>query len=411
MVYTYVIRSKKDKKWYSGTTIDLRKRFQDHNDNKVTSTKNRGPFELIYYEACIAMNDALARERYLKTGMGKRYLKNRTKRFLSLTGQALLELAIFGAILIMLLGILLNYGLRYSFQQKTMMSAFREALRESDNPDLGGQASVTVIQDKHIPNPSNPFAVGSVMPFSSGASVIRSYRLNETADTYAELPQTTIQIQDQKFTYKTAGFRDELNVPGLDKYKEVYGDSNVWETGNGDCIEWQTNPETGNQECATYATNIRVIDSCEGELMNYDACKRQCRMITQVDFCINQCERGKEPGSSTDCNAVCNQQMETPWYCSAGTLDNIFNFAIAKNKVKTMGLQPDYAKQTVMSNILRKQESGRTITTTDSINWSDTTTRTIVSIDKGTDTIQEVPVTTVVGETATQTRQSERQGQ
>ena len=78
MVYAYVIRSKKDNKWYTGTATDLRKRFKEHNDNKATSTKNRGPFELIYYEGCIDMNDAFARERYLKTGMGK--------RFLSLTG-------------------------------------------------------------------------------------------------------------------------------------------------------------------------------------------------------------------------------------------------------------------------------------------------------------------------------------
>lgn len=86
MVYTYVIRSKKDNKFYTGTTADLRKRFSEHNDNKVTSTKNRGLFELIYYEGCIDKNDAFARERYLKTGTGKRYLKNRLKRFLSLTG-------------------------------------------------------------------------------------------------------------------------------------------------------------------------------------------------------------------------------------------------------------------------------------------------------------------------------------
>ena len=86
MVYTYVIRSKKDNKFYTGTTIDLRKRFSEHNEGKVVSTKNRGPFKLIYYEACIDKNDAFTRERYLKTGMGKRYLKNRLKRFLSLTG-------------------------------------------------------------------------------------------------------------------------------------------------------------------------------------------------------------------------------------------------------------------------------------------------------------------------------------
>ena len=88
MVYTYVIRSKKDNKFYTGTTTDLRKRFSEHNESKVVSTKNRGPFELIYYEVCIDKGDAFARERYLKTGMGKRYLKNRLKRLLSLTGQA-----------------------------------------------------------------------------------------------------------------------------------------------------------------------------------------------------------------------------------------------------------------------------------------------------------------------------------
>ena len=86
MFYTYVLQSKKDNKWYTGTTDDLRKRFNEHNLGLSTSTKNRGPFVLIYYEACLNQKDAFSREKYLKTGMGKRYLKNRLKRFLSLTG-------------------------------------------------------------------------------------------------------------------------------------------------------------------------------------------------------------------------------------------------------------------------------------------------------------------------------------
>ena len=86
MYYVYVIRSGKDGKWYTGCTEDLRKRFNLHNTGKVISTKGRGPFELIYYEASLNQEDAFAREKYLKSGMGKRYLKNRLKRFLSLTG-------------------------------------------------------------------------------------------------------------------------------------------------------------------------------------------------------------------------------------------------------------------------------------------------------------------------------------
>lgn len=86
MYYVYVLQSKKDKRWYTGFTADLRKRFKEHNTNKQGFTKNRGPFELIYYEACNNEQDAKSREKYLKSGMGKRYLKNRLKRFLSLTG-------------------------------------------------------------------------------------------------------------------------------------------------------------------------------------------------------------------------------------------------------------------------------------------------------------------------------------
>ncbi len=84
--YVYVLQSKKDGKWYTGLTKDLRKRLSEHNANITGWTKGRGPFELIYYEACKNGKDAQARELYLKSGMGRRYLKNRLKRFLPLTG-------------------------------------------------------------------------------------------------------------------------------------------------------------------------------------------------------------------------------------------------------------------------------------------------------------------------------------
>jgi len=86
MYYTYILKSSKDGRLYTGCCADLRKRFKQHNDNLVSSTKGRGQFGLIYYEACLNKDDAFARERYLKSGMGKCYLKNRLKRFLSLTG-------------------------------------------------------------------------------------------------------------------------------------------------------------------------------------------------------------------------------------------------------------------------------------------------------------------------------------
>ena len=86
--YVYVLKSQKDGSWYTGCTSDLRKRLVEHNEGKSEHTRSRGPYELIYYEASLSKQDAFARERYLKSGMGKRYVNNRLKEYFrgALTG-------------------------------------------------------------------------------------------------------------------------------------------------------------------------------------------------------------------------------------------------------------------------------------------------------------------------------------
>lgn len=84
--YVYVLRSRKNKAWYTGLTADLRKRFREHNDGISSYTKGRGPFELVCYEAYRNKTDARSREKQLKSGQGKTYLKKRIKRFLTLSG-------------------------------------------------------------------------------------------------------------------------------------------------------------------------------------------------------------------------------------------------------------------------------------------------------------------------------------
>jgi len=83
MYYVYVLQSDKDKFWYVGFTNNLKARLKLHNTGKVSSTKNRLPLKLIYYEACLNQNDATHREKYLKTSWGKRYIKNRLKNYLT----------------------------------------------------------------------------------------------------------------------------------------------------------------------------------------------------------------------------------------------------------------------------------------------------------------------------------------
>ena len=81
--FTYVLKSEKDGKNYAGFTQDLNLRFEQHCNGKVESTKNRRPFKLIYYEACLSKDDALKREKYFKTHYGKMFLKNRLKSYLT----------------------------------------------------------------------------------------------------------------------------------------------------------------------------------------------------------------------------------------------------------------------------------------------------------------------------------------
>jgi len=82
--YVYVLRSKVDAKFYTGFTSDISRRLNDHNSGKVFSTKNRTPFDLVYFEYCLHINDATHREKYLKTTYGKRYIKQRIKHYLLL---------------------------------------------------------------------------------------------------------------------------------------------------------------------------------------------------------------------------------------------------------------------------------------------------------------------------------------
>ena len=82
--YVYLLKSKKNRQWYIGSTKDMQKRILNHNQGKNFSTKSAMPWQLIYCEIGLNQKDARAREKYLKSGMGRRYLKNRLKFFFAL---------------------------------------------------------------------------------------------------------------------------------------------------------------------------------------------------------------------------------------------------------------------------------------------------------------------------------------
>jgi putative endonuclease len=75
MYYVYVIKSEKDGRLYVGFTENLERRISEHNDGKTKSTKGYIPWILVYKEKCKTREDARDREKFLKSGIGKKIIK------------------------------------------------------------------------------------------------------------------------------------------------------------------------------------------------------------------------------------------------------------------------------------------------------------------------------------------------
>ena len=83
MYYVYILKSLKDNNLYVGYSHDYQIRLKAHNEGKVTITRNRRPFELIYIEGFVNQQDATSREKFFKTGWGRTHLKKILKNYYS----------------------------------------------------------------------------------------------------------------------------------------------------------------------------------------------------------------------------------------------------------------------------------------------------------------------------------------
>ncbi len=84
MFYIYILECQDDKSWYTGYTANLRKRVGEHQNGKgCRASSMKKNWKLIYYEAYIDKKDAIGRERFLKSGSGRKYLKRQLVHYLS----------------------------------------------------------------------------------------------------------------------------------------------------------------------------------------------------------------------------------------------------------------------------------------------------------------------------------------
>ncbi len=297
-------------------------------------------------------------------------------------GQALLELAIVGAVALWMLSFLVNYGLQADYRQQDLMASFRLGLASAAQAVIDGHpTSVThvVVNDRHVPVPSHPFAIGPTTPLGAASGAVsRDYRAHETAETDDELPRVRLTIQGQDVNCPsarpeagilgctTSGFRQEpITNDNKDKYQEIYGSLNAHKDGQ------------------------RVLDACEGEIISFEGCVRQARIIVDEQVCIDQCERGKQPGSKVNCPKTCRQAIPFPWYAqgateATGTHEDgrhRWTFPALEALVpgrQSLGLQPGYVKERRLETALAKSEDAAGVSTQSIVLWQEPVVRVVL---------------------------------
>jgi len=76
MYYVYILKSLQDGSLYKGQTEDLDQRIRQHNLGKSAYTSRKRPWELVYIEEYALREEAIIRERYLKSAAGRRFIKS-----------------------------------------------------------------------------------------------------------------------------------------------------------------------------------------------------------------------------------------------------------------------------------------------------------------------------------------------
>ncbi len=86
MYSVYVLENQNDRSFYIGFTTNLQRRISEHqrgSGGRTTALKEG--WRLIYFEGYLDKRDALGREKFLKGGSGRKYLKKQLKNYLNIS--------------------------------------------------------------------------------------------------------------------------------------------------------------------------------------------------------------------------------------------------------------------------------------------------------------------------------------
>lgn len=207
----------------------------------------------------------------------------------------MIELAVFGSLMLLGLAFLVRYGLLYNYQQMTQQEAFRQALimGHSDLAWPYKQGSVALVRDRRMVDPSNPFVTGSRQTFVGAASVSMGTAggvLGLDKDWEIPVQRTILNDGDNPIKLRLADFRDETILKArVCAYVDVYGRSSVAipDPFNplGDPLYYVCKTRFDGPKIkhdpfpANPFVTIRILDGCIGDVLNTAGCRQQCKAI------------------------------------------------------------------------------------------------------------------------------------
>ena len=76
MFYVYILRSEKSGRYYIGYSENPEARLAEHNSGKAKSTRNYRPWKKGYQEKFLTEQQAVQRERYIKSMKSRQYIES-----------------------------------------------------------------------------------------------------------------------------------------------------------------------------------------------------------------------------------------------------------------------------------------------------------------------------------------------
>ena len=80
MYYVYILRSVGHNTRYVGSAEDFEKRLTEHNLGKCRYTSGRRPWQIVFTETYSTRSDAMQREKFFKSGQGRKWLDENIKK-------------------------------------------------------------------------------------------------------------------------------------------------------------------------------------------------------------------------------------------------------------------------------------------------------------------------------------------